>query len=207
MELRGPRVLIRPWKYHDDELADDWPPYNDPFDPLWNLPRPASFGGGMWNALLEYGIYRRSWAVENNNGALIGRISLREIDERRGQARLGVTFGAPYVGRGLGTEALTLFLDYYFETLRYHLMALDVAAPNVRAVRCYTRLGFQYIESDWRSAGALFDRRVLDQPMYASLRRHFRDDPRGLKVEFFEMRLHREEWIRRRTPTGAGHHG
>lgn len=150
MELRGPRVLIRPWKYHDDELADDWPPYNDPFDPLWNLPRPASFGGGMWNALLEYGIYRRSWAVENNNGALIGRISLREIDERRGQARLGVTFGAPYVGRGLGTEALTLFLDYYFETLRYHLMALDVAAPNVRAVRCYTRLA----SSTSRATGA-----------------------------------------------------
>ncbi|PJF25984.1 MAG: N-acetyltransferase [Phototrophicales bacterium] len=206
MELRGPRVLIRPWKQHDDELADDWPPYNDPFDPLWNLPRPSSFSNGMWNALLDYGAYRRSWAVEHG-GALIGRISLREIDERRGQARLGITFAAPYVGQGLGTEALTLFLDYYFETLRYHLIALDVAAPNVRAVRCYTRLGFQYIESDWRNAGALFDRRVLDQPVYAPLRRHFRDDARGLKVEFFEMRLYREEWMRRRTPTGTGHHG
>ncbi len=207
MELRGPRVFIRPWNYHDDELADDWPPYNDPFDPLWNLPRPSSFNSGMWNTLLEHGVSRRSWAVELDNGTLIGRISLREIDERRGQARLGVTFAAPYVGRGLGTEALTLFLDYYFETLRYHLMALDVAAPNIRAVRCYTRLGFQYVESDWRNAGALFDRRVLDQPMYASLRRHFRNDSRGLKVEFFEMRLRREEWIRRRTVSGAGHHG
>lgn len=202
MELRGPRVRIRPWQSRDDDLADAWPPYNDPFDALWNLPRPPSFSTGVWNSFLEYGIQRRSWAVENTSGVLIGRISLREIDEQRGQARLGVTFAAPYVGRGLGTEALILFLDYYFETLKYHLMVLDVAAPNVRAVRCYIRLGFQYVESDWRNAGPLFDRRILEQAAYAPLRRHFRNESRSLKVEFFEMRLYREEWIRRRALIG-----
>jgi RimJ/RimL family protein N-acetyltransferase len=202
MKLRGLRVLIRPWESHDDDVADTWPPYNDPFDPLWNLPRPSSFSGSVWHTFLENGARRQSWAVEDATGALIGRISLREIDRQRGQARLGVTFAAPYVGRGLGTEALTLFLDYYFGALDYRLLVLDVAAPNVRAVRCYTRLGFQYVESDWRNVSVLFDRRVLDQPRYAPLRRHFRDDMRGLKVEFFEMRLCREEWIRRRSPIG-----
>ncbi|NWG19274.1 MAG: GNAT family N-acetyltransferase [Chloroflexi bacterium] len=198
MELYGTRVIIRAWERHDDELADAWPPYNDPLDPLWNLPRRLSFGPEMWSSIFENGIQRRSWAVEQHDGTLIGRISLREIDERRSQARLGVTFGAPYVGRGLGTEALTLFLEYYFESLQYRMMVLDVAAPNQRAVRCYTRLGFRYVDSDWRDAGSLFDRHILELPKYAQLRRYFREDPRGLKVEFYEMQLGREEWARRR---------
>ncbi len=85
MKLRGPRVLIRPWESHDDDVADTWPPYNDPFDPLWNLPRPSSFGGSVWHTFLENGARRQSWAVEDAGGALIGRISLREIDRQRGQ--------------------------------------------------------------------------------------------------------------------------
>lgn len=205
MELHGARVFIRPWERFDDDQADTWPPYNDPLDPLWNLPRVLSFSSDMWSTIFENGMQRRSWAVENRSGILIGRISLREIDKNCTQARLGVTFGAPYVGRGLGSEALILFLDYYFESLNFHTLVLDVAAPNVRAVRCYTRLGFSYVDSDWRDTGSLFDQQILDRSIYASLRRHFRHDARGLKVEFYEMRLYREEWIRHRA--SVYHHG
>lgn len=195
MELRSSRLTIRPWQRHDDELADEWPPYNDPFDSIWNLPRPSGDG---WSYGFDLPSGRRSWAVEDRSGRLVGRISLREIDERRSQARLGVTFGAPYVSQGLGTDALCIFLDYYFAELGFALMVLDVAAPNQRAVRCYQRLGFDYVSSDWRPAGIFFDRRVLDDPRYLTMRRFFRAGPRGLQVEFFEMQLQREAWRLRR---------
>jgi RimJ/RimL family protein N-acetyltransferase len=196
MQLRGARITIRPWQRSDDELANEWPPYNDPLDPLWNLPRQFSLGE-TWSSFFEMGPPRLSWAVEDHDGRLIGRITLRERDEQKRQARLGITFGAPYVGRGLGTEALALFLDGYFfneSAGDYLAMVLDVAAPNVRAVRSYQRLGFGYVESDWRDAGSTFDRRVLDMARYRELRRFFRPSPRGLAVEFYEMRLTREEW-------------
>jgi RimJ/RimL family protein N-acetyltransferase len=197
MLLRNDRLSIRTWTLHDDELADDWPPYNDPIEPLWNLPRQHGLGSDAWSFFEGSGL-RRTWAVENRSGHLIGRISLRDIDNRRARARLGITFGAQYIGQGLGTEALALFLNHYFTSLNFEAMQLDVAAPNERAVRSYLRLGFQHIGSDWRVADSRFDRRVLDSPRYAHLRRLFRASQRGLEVEFYEMELHKADWFARR---------
>lgn len=198
MDLHSARVHIRPWRRQDDDAADEWPPYNDPLDSLWNIPRQFSVANGSWFAGLDGGAMGRAWAVEDHSGQLMGRISLREIDERKGQARLGITFGAPFVGRGLGTEALALFLDYYFTDLGFQVMVLDVAGPNQRAVRCYRRLGFRHIGEDWRSAGDLFDSRILDDPRYAHVRIFFRAGQRGMWVQFIEMELLKEEWLARK---------
>lgn len=192
MELYSDRTIIRAWNRRDDQQAERWPPYNDPFESLWNLPRSFSSVSDLWS--FDTGFDRESWAVEDRYLHLIGRISLREIDRRKRQARLGITFGAPYVSQGLGTEALARFLCYYFSTMEFSVMVLDVAAPNQRAVRCYERLGFGYVGSDWRQAGASFDRRVLDLPSYRGLQRFFDWRQRGLWVEFFEMRLDRAQW-------------
>ena len=199
MLLRSQRLSLRSWTFHGDELADEWPAYNDPIEPLWNLPRQASMSGEPWS-FFEGSALRRTWAVEDRTGRLVGRISLRDIDNRRMQARLGITFGAPYIGKGLGTEALALFLDYYFTDFGMQFMVLDVAAPNQRAVRSYERLGFRHVGSDWRVADSRFDRRVLDRPEFRHLQRFFRTHQYGLEVEFYEMQLHKDEWFARQQP-------
>jgi RimJ/RimL family protein N-acetyltransferase len=195
MELQTVRTAIRPWRRSDDEIADRWPPYGDPLETLWNLPR--SFNStDFWPGSFTGPYEREAWAVESHDGRLMGRISLREIDRRVPQARLGVTFGSPYVSRGLGTEALTSFLNYYFINMGFASMVLDVAAPNERAVRCYERLGFAHMYSDWRQAGLSFDQRILDRAVYRHLARFFSFERRGLFVEFYEMRLDREQWLK-----------
>lgn len=196
MEPRSTRVVLRPWQHQDESEVDAWPPYNDPFEPIWNLSRSS---GGSWAGGFEFGTGRRTWAAENPTGKLIGRISLREVDPKRGSARLGVTFGAPFVGRGLGSEAIAVFLDMFYGELGFDLMMLDVAGPNRRAVRCYERLGFRYAGSDWRCSGRAFDRRVLDSSHYTHLRQYFREGPRCLDVQFFEMELHKHDWLQQRT--------
>lgn len=198
MALRGARVNIRPWQRQDERILDRWPPYNDPLESLWNLPRQLSVAGESWYGMWEGSSSRRTWAVENLTGDLIGRISLREIDERKGQARLGIMFGAPYVGQGLGSESLALFLDYFFFELGFQRMVLDVAAPNQRAVRCYQRLGFCLAGDDWREAGSLFDPQILNSNLYSELRQFFRSGQHGVWVQFFEMALLRADWSLRR---------
>jgi hypothetical protein len=64
-------------------------------------------------------------------------------------------------------------------------------------VRAYERLGFSYIGGDWRQADSRFDGRILSDPHYAQIHRFFRQSQRGLEVEFFEMRLLKEEWVGR----------
>lgn len=194
MALHSDRLTIRSWTFHDDEVADEWPPYNDPLEPLWNLPRQPGAVGDIWSFFDGSGM-RRTWAVDDPRGRLIGRISLREIDTRKAQARLGITFGAPYVGQGLGTEALALFLDDFFTNQGFLVMLLDVAATNERAVRSYRRLGFSVVGTDWRLADSRFDQRILNNPGYAHLRRFFRANGRGVEVEFYEMQLQKAEWL------------
>lgn len=193
--LRSVRTIIRPWHDHDDDRASEWPPYFDPFEPLWNLSRPNS---NDWYHGFDWSSSRRTWAVENRTGQLLGRISLRDVNEREGRARLGITFGAPFVGQGLGTEALATFLDYYFADLHFDVLVLDVAAPNERAVRSYERLGFQHVNTDWRGVPNSFDRHVLQEARYTQYQRFFREERSRLWVMFYEMELPKHVWQARR---------
>ncbi|GIV97640.1 MAG: N-acetyltransferase [Herpetosiphonaceae bacterium] len=191
--LATERLKIRPWERRDYYAMDRWPPFTEALSLIWNLPQAVSAGRGSW----PKPDIRRAYAVENHDGQLIGRISLREIDRARGSARLGISFGSPYVGQGLGTEALSHFLDAYFGPLGFRVMVLDVAAPNVRAVRSYQKLGFRITGRHWRDAGESISRR-LQSAIPPELERHFRWGVRSLWIEFYDMELTKAEWLDRR---------
>jgi len=190
--LHTPRTIIRAWNRYDDDRCRYWPEYHDPLEVIWNLQRPQVPFSGSW--LTDMIGSRRHWAVDSRSGDLMGRISLRDIDNTLKQARLGITFSASYVGRGLGTEAMKGFLDSYFTDLGFATMVLDVAAPNERAVRSYRSLSFAYVESDWRNAYNSITESVLDTPSIKHLKSHFRVEQQMIWVEFFEMRLTHDMW-------------
>lgn len=75
---------------------------------------------------------------------LIGTITLRKIDWINRTAELGISlFNKSYWGRGLGTEATKLMLDYGFSWLNLHHIWLAVLDFNARAVKCYEKVGFK----------------------------------------------------------------
>ncbi len=195
--VEGPRLYIRPWRNEDDMAQRQWPNYSDPLSELWNLPRPIKPGLAFFTFLYHIVGLRRAWAVEDRAHQLIGRISLRDIDHLRQRARLGISLDEPYIGKGFGTEVLTLFLDYYFETLGFTAMVLDVAAFNQRAIRCYERLGFATVSTEWRCAGQAPLEQQLDAESYQVLTPFLRHDRTGFWVAFIEMELHRLQWRNR----------
>jgi RimJ/RimL family protein N-acetyltransferase len=186
-------VVLRSWQSRDDGAQRSWPRYTDPLNALWNIPRSPGLSGNMFFPGNALGFSRRVWAVDYD-GVLIGRISLREIDQQSHRARLGISLSASYVGHGLGTETLGLFLDLFFGPLDFQKMVLDVAAFNVRAVRCYQRLGFHIVSDEWRKSSYDSALRTLDDAANAELRRHFRRERFGTWVQFYEMELTRQDW-------------
>jgi RimJ/RimL family protein N-acetyltransferase len=200
-ELQGPRVRLRSWRRGDTLSQELWPRYTEPFHSLWNLPRSGSFSYDLDFSRNNWSNRRYAWAIEDYGCRLIGRITLREVDSSQVHARLGISLAQPFVSQGLGTEAMILFLDYYFEDLAFHTLLLDVAAFNQRAVRCYNRLGFQHLESEWRSAGGDPALRLLEDPNYRHLRGYFRQMRFETLVEFYEMELTRERWMSLRIQT------
>ncbi|MCU0491677.1 MAG: GNAT family N-acetyltransferase [Chloroflexaceae bacterium] len=195
--LHGERVLLRQWQRRDALAQDSWPAYTDAFSGLWNLPRAVALGEDDDDYSFNFtAVPRRIWAIDNDRHQLIGRLSLREIKPVEGSARLGISIGASYVSQGLGTEALCTFLDYFFNDLGFAHMVLDVAAVNIRAVRCYERLGFRHVGHDWRDARYDPSLRLLDDPRYADYLRFFQRSRHGTFVLFYEMELSRDQWRR-----------
>lgn len=76
-------------------------------------------------------------------GAIRGVVQLHSIDWVQRTATLGIYVGEPGDrGAGLGEAAVALLLDYAFNGLDLHRVALEVIASNARARRLYERMGF-----------------------------------------------------------------
>lgn len=76
----------------------------------------------------------------------IGWTDLRHVDAKNGTAEFGILIGEPDCrGKGCGTEATRLVLDYGFTVENLHNIVLDTASHNERAIRAYTRAGFRII--------------------------------------------------------------
>ena len=75
-----------------------------------------------------------------------GCTGLHEIDHVQGKATFGILLGEPEArGRGIGTEATRLVLDYAFNVLHLHNVLLSVYAFNPAAIRCYEKAGFKLL--------------------------------------------------------------
>jgi len=85
----------------------------------------------------------------------IGNCGLHGIDHRTGTAEFGILIGAKECwGKGYGTEAARLTLDYGFTALGLHSIMLRVHSHHERAIRAYTRAGFRPA-GRWRQAHRL----------------------------------------------------
>jgi diamine N-acetyltransferase len=74
----------------------------------------------------------------------IGFTYLSDIAEQK--AEFGIVIGERACqGKGYGTEATRLMLDYAFNILNLHNVMLKVAAYNEAGIRAYEKAGFQVI--------------------------------------------------------------
>jgi RimJ/RimL family protein N-acetyltransferase len=75
---------------------------------------------------------------------LIGFVQLANIDQRMRRAELGIAIGDRSVqGRGLGTAAVRLLLDYAFTVKNLERIYAEVFSYNQRSQKLMERVGFQ----------------------------------------------------------------
>lgn len=197
VRIKGPRVTIRPLRKRDLDVMSEWETFEDPLYRLFDWPRRGPVENGLWYADLLRDRRRVYYAVDDERQIVIGRISLREIRGRE-SARLGIGFGTEYVSQGYGSEALRVFLPYYFIKLGFERMVLDVAAINLRALRCYERCGFERIRSSYEPLPWNADTLFLDEKPYRHLRKYVRHDGWRDLVLSYDMVLKREDWLAQR---------
>lgn len=121
---------------------------------------------------------RADWLIRTQeDGTAVGDCALIDLDPDNAEVHYRIALNSmAHTGKGYGTEAADLVLEYAFETAGLHRVALEVFAFNSNAERSYAKSGFVR-EGVWREHlrwdGAWHDAilmSVLDHE-YAELRK------------------------------------
>ncbi|QGQ19942.1 GNAT family N-acetyltransferase [Cellulomonas sp. JZ18] len=97
-----------------------------------------------WCASREAAQGRYDFAVTaNGSDEYRGEIVLTDVDEDVRCAGLRLAMRPAYRGRGYGTEAIELVLEFAFEGLGLHRVELEALSINTRAVSLYENIGFR----------------------------------------------------------------
>lgn len=76
----------------------------------------------------------------------VGSVYLRDIDREKKCAEYGVFIGEEdALGKGYGTQAAELILNYAFDSLKLKSVFLRVFADNIRARRSYEKARFRLL--------------------------------------------------------------
>ena len=89
----------------------------------------------------EKNIWFEIWHKEDR--IPIGMVGLFKVDNISRRAEIGIFIGEPeYWGKGIGTEAVNMMLDYGFNTLNCHKILACVNVPNTQSLKICKKLGF-----------------------------------------------------------------
>jgi RimJ/RimL family protein N-acetyltransferase len=80
--------------------------------------------------------------VDKATGRCVGEVVFNEWSEAGNSCNFRTLIGPRGRDRGLGTEAIRMFIGYGFERLGLRRISLDVLAFNPRAKRVYEKIGF-----------------------------------------------------------------
>ena len=87
------------------------------------------------------------FAIETvSDGKLIGTIGLHFCDWTNRSAVLGIAiYDSKNWGKGYGQESINLLLEYAFRTLNLNRVELQTFDFNLRAQKCFKKVGFKEI--------------------------------------------------------------
>src|SRR4030042_2229148 len=112
-------------------------------------------------------------AVETLDGRHIGNCTVYDIDEKKGEAQVGIMIGnRDYWDKGYGADVVKAMADHAFRSTKIRRLYLKTLDWNARAQKCFTHCGFK---------------------PFGHLRRH--------SYAFTLMELKREEWEKQDDPS------
>jgi len=143
--LEGERVYLRPVGMEDTEIY---------FQMMFDLEGRRLTG--TQKAFTREEIAQYIDGKRNDSSSVLLLIALRENDQVIGDVQIGgidrnnrnayiriAIDSSKFQGKGYGSEAMLLMLDYGFGILNLHRIELNVFAYNARAIHTYEKLGFQ----------------------------------------------------------------
>lgn len=147
--LEGKNVLLRPIRRSDISYFLKW--FNDPevvqylemYLPMTEMSE-EKFIEELGTTRAKTDVILVIEAIEGASSRPIGNCGLHEIDPKDHRANFGVVIGEKdYWGKGYGTEAARLIINYGFRQLNLHRISSGAFAFNERSLRLQKKIGFR----------------------------------------------------------------
>lgn len=151
--IKGNKISFRPVQVSDGKLLCDW--FNN-----GELMKHVGFNKGLNTSVSDLATkiakevedksenrsFRQFIVIENSTNIPIGELSFNDLDLRNKSCSIGIKICDLDKQRmGYGYDALSIFLNYLFETYGLHRIELDTLLENVRAQHLYEKVGFKRI--------------------------------------------------------------
>ncbi len=128
---------------------------------LWSTKQVKDWAEKHYAEMYSFTIFALANDPASEPDRVIGNIDLSGINWTAGDAWVGVAIGErDYWGKGYGTEAMNLLLDFAFSSLNLRRVSLNVFEYNPRAYKCYLKTGFREegrMRQWMQRAGARYD--------------------------------------------------
>lgn len=147
--LAGKSVVLRPVKRSDVSYFLKW--FNDDEVTRYlklHLPVTEMAQEKLIEELATTRAGTEAWfiieAIEDGDHRVIGATDLNRINHKDHSAAFSIVIGEKeYWGKGHGTEACRLIINYGFEQLNLHRISSSVVSYNERSIRMHKRVGFK----------------------------------------------------------------
>lgn len=190
----GERIRLKRLDLDDIKKMMNWGTNEDILFADYNFPQLSESEQKMWYGRKnQHG--RKCYSIFNKENRLIGYIALRKLNYLDKSGEIGIVIDPKYHNMNYGTEAITLFLKWFFEEFKFHKLNLIVAAYNKRAIRCYEKIGFSpkktYYGKFYNDSFNPFEESNQEFQEY------FRDTPSGIETKYIKMSIKKEEFKKR----------
>lgn len=137
-------IYIREMTYEDTDLIVEW---RNKDSVRKNFIYQALFtreSHENWiRTMVETGKVVQMMICEITTGRAVGSVYIRDIDPMHQKAEYGIFIGEDEArGKGYGTAAARLMIQYCFEEMKLHRLFLRVYAENAQAIGSYEKAGF-----------------------------------------------------------------
>lgn len=111
--------------------------------------------------------------VDKASQCVVGEVVFNEYDEDIQAVNFRILIGEGGRGKGLGTEATELFIQYGFEKLGLLRIELDVYSFNPRAEAVYQKVGF--VLEGIKRKNFIYNGELFDTKLYAMLQSDYQN--------------------------------
>lgn len=144
MEMKGEKIRLRLMNGQDADLIVHWrnnPRVRNNF--IYQKPFTREGHENWVRTMVDTGKVVQFIIEDISTGQPVGSVYFRDIDKEHLKAEYGIFIGEDSaVGKGVGSEAARLAVQYGFEELGLHKIFLRAFADNVGAIRSYEKAGF-----------------------------------------------------------------